>query len=80
MPISGSVIREMRTRFRGEGEIVALTADTVIPGRGILPLYRCRAITANLQISAVAISPGTYLDIVATARDITVENAEFQLT
>lgn len=80
VPISGSVIREMRTRFRGQGDIVTLTADMVIPGRGILPLYRGRAITANLQIPAVAISPGTYLDIVATARDMTVEKADFQLT
>lgn len=78
--ISGSVIREMRTHFRRQGEIITLTANMVIPGSGILPLYRGRAMTADLQIPAVAVSLGSYLDIVATARGITVKRAEFQLT
>lgn len=78
VPLQGSAIRQMRTRFSGDA-LVTLTADLRIPGRGIVPLYRGRAITANLRVPELAIPAGTTLEVRATARDSATNTAAFKL-
>jgi len=78
VPIQGSVVRQMRTRFSGSS-LVTLTADLLIPGQGIRPLYRGRAITANLRIPPMVVPEGSTLEVRGTARDSATNSAKFRL-